>query len=71
MIIVGLVEPLWGGILVSLNFPLKHSYKNVPERPRIHINENQEEKKIDNLFHKIVFCKIYFLQNHIQVLPSV
>ena len=38
---------------VSLNFPLKHSYKNVPERPRIHINENQEEKKIDNLFHKI------------------
>ena len=38
---------------VSLNFPLKHSYKNVHERPRIHINENQEEKKIDNLFHKI------------------
>ena len=36
-----------------MNFPLKHSYKNVPERPRIHINENQEEKKIDNLFHKI------------------
>ena len=51
---------------VSLNFPLKHSYKNVPERPRIHINENQEEKKIDNVLYILglssaVICCVYLL----------